>query len=83
VKTSEREHVLQSYERWAKNIKQAAYRDGRKAREAIEAWFSPLGHPLDLIDYERAAEKQQMTVRQLAAVEKSLNEMRAKCQEMS
>ncbi len=83
MKGSEREQVIQSYERWAKNIKQAAYRDGRKARQAIEAWFSPLGHPLDLIDYERAAEKQQMTVRQLAAVEKSLNEMRAKCQATS
>lgn len=78
MKGSEREQVLQSYERWAENIKQAVYRDGRKARQAIEAWFSPLGHPLDLIDYERAAEKQQMTVRQLAAVEKSLNDMRAK-----
>lgn len=78
MKRTEREQVLQSYERWLKNIKQASYRDGRKASEAIEAWFSPLGHPLDLIDYERAAEKQQLTVRQLAAVEKSLNDMRAK-----
>jgi len=57
------------FERQIRNIKQQAYRQSRKANEALAAWFSPIGSALDLIDFERAAERQQLVVRQLAATE--------------
>lgn len=75
---SEQEASIQTYERWIKNIKQAAYREGRKSSESLAAWFAPTGSPLDLIDFEKHAEKQQMAVRQLSAVENSLSGLRAR-----
>jgi len=52
-----------------KNMKQRAYREGRKAREALEAWFSPLGTAEDVLDYEKAAEAQQILAGKVAGME--------------
>lgn len=51
------------------NLKQRAYREDRKGREALSAWFSKTGSPLDLIDYERSAEKLQTIIGQMPASE--------------
>jgi len=52
-----------------KNLKQRAYRAGRKASEAIEAWFSPLGTVEDLLDYEKAAETHQLITGKISGLE--------------
>lgn len=51
------------------NLKQRAYREDRKGREALSAWFSKTGSPLDLIDYERSAEKLQSILGQMPTSE--------------
>lgn len=53
----------------ADRVKQRSYRMGRKASESIEAWFSPLGCIEDILDYERAAEAQQLLVGKIAGTE--------------
>lgn len=67
--SEERAFAAKPYERQVKNLKQRAYRAGRKASEALEAWFSPLGTAEDILDFERAAEAQQKLVGQLAGTE--------------
>lgn len=69
----DRAQAAKPYVRRVKNLKQQAYRAGRKASEAIEAWFSPLGTVEDLLDYEKAAEAQQLIVGRVAGTEATLN----------
>jgi hypothetical protein len=66
---ADRAQAAKPYERQIKNLKQRSYRMGRKASEAIEAWFSPMGTVEDILDYERAAEAQQLLVGQIAGTE--------------
>lgn len=81
--SSDRSKLIADYERQIRNIKQQSYREGRKARDSLSAWFEPTGSVLDLIDYEKFAEKQQTVLKQLEPLENLLNESRAKCQAMS
>lgn len=69
---SERAVAAKPYELQVKNLKQRAYRAGRKASEALEAWFSPIGTIEDLLDFERAAESQQRIVGQLSGTEETM-----------
>jgi hypothetical protein len=69
---ADRAQAAKPYERQIKNLKQRSYRMGRKASEAIEAWFSPIGTVEDILDYERAAEAQQLLVGQLAGMEATM-----------
>jgi hypothetical protein len=69
----DRAQAAKPYARQVKNLKQRVYRSGRKASEAIEAWFSPLGTVEDLLDYEKAAEAQQLLVGQVAGMEATMN----------
>lgn len=57
-------------DRQIRNLKQRAYREDRKGREALDAWLQPVGSPMDLIDYERSAEKLQIILGQLEAAER-------------
>jgi hypothetical protein len=66
---ADRAQAAKPYERQIANLKQRSYRMGRKASEAIEAWFSPMGTVEDILDYERAAEAQQLLVGQIAGTE--------------
>jgi hypothetical protein len=66
---ADRARAAKPYERQIANLKQRSYRMGRKASEAIEAWFSPMGTIEDILDYERAAEAQQLLVGQIAGTE--------------
>ena len=69
---SERATAAKPYELQIKNLKQRSYRAGRKASEALEAWFSPLGTAEDILDFERAAESQQKLVGQMAGTEATM-----------
>lgn len=66
---SDRAQAARQYEPQLKNLKQCAYRSGRRASAALEAWFSPLGTAEDILDFEREAEKQQRLVGQQAGIE--------------
>lgn len=44
-------------------------RTKKKADAALTDWLGPLGHPLDLIDFERFAIAQQHAVRRLHGIE--------------
>lgn len=65
----DRAQSARQFEPQLKNLKQSAYRSGRRASAALEAWFSPLGTAEDILDFEREAEKQQRLVGQQAGIE--------------
>ena len=69
---SDRAQAARQYEPQLKNLKQRAYRSGRRASAALEAWFSPLGTAEDILDFERAAEAQQKLVGQMAGTEETM-----------
>lgn len=72
LSASDRAQAAKPYEQQVRNLKQRAYRAGRKASEALEAWFSPLGTAEDILDFERAAEAQQKLVGQMAGTEETM-----------
>jgi hypothetical protein len=72
--SSDRNNLISDYERQIRNIKQQAYREGRKARDSLAAWFEKTGSVLDLIDFEKHASKQQAILKELVPLENLRNE---------
>lgn len=81
--SADRLDLIADYERQIRNIKQRAYREGRKASDSLAAWFAKTGSALDLIDYEEHAVNQQEIMKRLVPLENLLSETRAKCQATS
>lgn len=61
-------HVA-NLERLAKTQRQQVRRAMMKADTALADWYSALGSPLDLLDYEKHAERAQLCAGTLAGTE--------------
>lgn len=51
------------------NYRRAVSRLRKKAYTAISDWRGPLGHPQDLVDFERFAEAEQLAAYRLHGME--------------